>query len=80
MRSRPDRLRAYLIAGLVVAAVLSVVGNKADSPLVGWLSFAVFLCSIALYLSWRRAALAERRARVFDREAKTDETGPRSDQ
>ncbi len=34
-----------------------------------------------LYVSWRRAALRERRGRVFDREAKTtDETRTRSDQ
>jgi uncharacterized membrane protein YfcA len=77
---RPNTLRTLLIAILIVAAVLSVVGKKADSPFVGWVSFAVFLCGIAVYLSWRRAVLAERRGRVFDREAKTDETGPRSDQ
>ena len=80
MPRRPDALRGLLIAILVVAAVLSVVGQKTDSPFVGWVSFAVFLCAIAVYLSWRRAVLAERRGRVFDREAKTDETGPRSDQ
>jgi hypothetical protein len=77
---RPDQLRALLIAILVVAAVLSVVGNKTGSPFVGWLSFAVFLCGIAVYFRWRRAVLAERRARVLDREAKTDETGPGTDQ
>ena len=80
MPRRPDALRGLLIAILVVAALLSVVGQKTDSPFVGWVSFAVFLCAIAVYLSWRRAVLAERRGRVFDREAKTDETGPRSDQ
>ena len=78
MRSRT--LRLWLIGVLALAAVISVVGNKADSPWIGWLSFAVFLCGIFVYLSWRRAVLAERRDRVFDREAKTDETGPRSDQ
>jgi Na+/proline symporter len=77
---RPNQLRALLIAILVVAAVLSVVGNKTHSAFIGWLSFAAFLCGIVVYLNWRRAALAERRARVFDREAKTDETGPGSDQ
>jgi Na+/proline symporter len=77
---RANRLRLYLIIVLVVAAALSVVGNKAESPFVGWLSFAVFLCAIVLYLTWRRAALAERRGRVFDREAKTDETRTRPDQ
>jgi hypothetical protein len=74
-------LRVYLIATLLVAAVISVIGNKKHSPFIGWLSFAVFLGAIAIYVSWRRAALKERRDRVFDREAKTtDETGTRSDQ
>jgi len=65
---------------LVVAAVLSVVGKKEDSPLLGWLSFAVFLGAVVLYVTWRRTALAERRARVFDRESKTDEARTRADQ
>jgi peptidoglycan/LPS O-acetylase OafA/YrhL len=74
-------LRVYLIAALVVAAVISVIGKKTDSPFIGWLSFAVFLTALVIYVSWRRAALRERRGRVFDREAKTtDETGTRSDQ
>jgi hypothetical protein len=61
--------------------VLSIVGNRADSRWIGWASFAVFLCALALYVRWRRAALQERRARVFDREAKTtDETRTRPDQ
>ena len=77
---RANRLRLYLILVLAAAAVLSVVGNKAKSPFLGWLSFAVFLCAIVLYLTWRRTALAERRGRVFDREAKTDETRTRPDQ
>ena len=64
MPRRPDTLRGLLIAILVVAAVLSVVGKKIDSPFVGWVSFAVFLCGIFVYLSWRRAVLAERRART----------------
>jgi hypothetical protein len=33
-----------------------------------------------VYFQWRRTAREERRARVFDREAKTDETGAGSDQ
>ena len=41
MRSRT--LRLWLIGVLALAAVISVVGNKADSPWIGWLSFAVFL-------------------------------------
>jgi hypothetical protein len=75
-----NTLRVYLIVVLALAAVLSVVGNKSHSPFLGWLSFAVFLCSVVLYFTWRRAALQERRDRVFDREAKTDETGTRTDQ
>ena len=78
---RADRLRLYLVLVLVVAAILSVVGKKADSPFVGWLSFAVFLGALVLYVTWRRTALQERRARVFDRESKTpDETRTRTDQ
>ena len=73
-------LRVYLIGVLVLAAALSVVGNKSKSPILGWASFAVFLCAIALYFAWRRTARQERRARVFDREAKTDETRTRPDQ
>jgi hypothetical protein len=78
---KANALRAWLILALVVAAVISVVGKKAGSALVGWLSFAVFLCAVVLYVSWRRAASQERRARVFDREAETtDETRARPDQ
>jgi hypothetical protein len=74
-----NALRVRLIALLVVAAVLSVVGNKSNSPFLNWLGFAVFLGALALYVTWRRAALRERRGRVFDREAKTtdaDRTRP----
>jgi len=78
---KANALRAWLILALVVAAVISVVGKKADSPIVGWLSFATFLCALVLYVSWRRAALRERRGRVFDPEAQTtDETRARPDQ
>jgi uncharacterized membrane protein len=76
---RADRIRLWLIGLLVVAAVISVVGKKANSPAIGWISFAVFLVAVVLYVRWRRAALAERRGRVFDRESKTDDetrTGP----
>jgi membrane protein implicated in regulation of membrane protease activity len=75
-----NALRLWLIALLAVAAVVSVIANKANSPWIGWVSFVLFLCSIVLYFHWRRTARQERRARVFDREAKTDETGARSDQ
>jgi uncharacterized membrane protein YfcA len=78
---RADRLRLYLILVLIVAAVVSVVGNKSSSPFLGWVSFAVFLGALALYVTWRRTALRERRGRVFDREAKTaDEDRTRTDQ
>jgi Na+/proline symporter len=75
-----NALRLRLIVVLALAAVLSIVGNKSNSPLLGWVSFAVFLGALALYVTWRRAALRERRGRVFDREAKTtDEDRTRSD-
>ena len=60
---RADALRMWLIAVLAVAGVISVVANKADSPFLGWLSFAVFLCALVVYVRWRRTALAERRER-----------------
>ena len=75
-----NRLRAILIGTLVVAALISVIGNKTGSAWIGWVSFVAFVCAVALYVAWRRTALQERRGRVFDREAKTDETVPRSDQ
>ncbi|HZQ83155.1 MAG TPA: hypothetical protein VFB25_14360 [Gaiellaceae bacterium] len=77
---RPDTLRWQLIGVLVVAAVVSAIGTQLHNAFIGWAGFAVFLCAIALYLRWRRAALAERRGRVFDPEAKTDETRARPDQ
>jgi uncharacterized protein (DUF58 family) len=76
---RAGTLRVWLIGALAVAAIVSVVANKAGSSLLGWVSFAVFCCAVVLYARWRRAALAERRARVFDRESKTDEDRARPD-
>jgi type VI protein secretion system component VasK len=82
----PNRLRAALIAALILAAVLNVAGTKEHSQFVGWLSFAVFLVGVFLYTWWRREVLRRRRARVLDREAQTtrsethDETGTRTDQ
>ena len=72
----PNRLRAALIAALVVAAVLNVVGMKEHSRFVGWLSFAFFLVGVFLYVGWRREVVRLRRARVLakevlDREAQT---------
>ena len=63
----PNRLRAVLIALLVVAAAVSVIAKKADSPWLGWLSFAFFMVGVAVYFRWRAAV----RAKVFDQEAKT---------
>ena len=77
---RANTLRLWLIGVLAVAGIVSVVANKANSPWIGWVSFALFLCAVVMYFQWRRTALAERRARVFDREAKTDETRTRPDQ
>ena len=38
---RAGALRLYLIGALVLAAVLSVVGKKTNSPWIGWVSFVV---------------------------------------
>jgi Kef-type K+ transport system membrane component KefB len=71
---RLDDLRLRLIVLLALAAALSVAGNKLhDRWLVG-LSYAVFAVAAFLILRARRGA------RVFDREAKTDETGARPDE
>jgi hypothetical protein len=82
----PNRLRAALIAALILATVLNVVGMKEHSRFLGWLSFAFFLVGVFLYAGWRREVLRRRRARVLDREAQTPvsetpyETGTRTDQ
>ena len=73
MSRHPDGLRGVLIAILVVAAVLSVVGNKTHSPWIGWLSFVAFLCAVVVYLRWRRAVLAERRGVQTPVEEETDD-------
>ena len=78
MRART--LRLWLIGLVVVAAVVSFAGSRTESRLVSWLGFAVFLCAVFLYAVWRREIARERAARVFDREAKTDETRTRPDQ
>jgi hypothetical protein len=75
-----DRLRWQLIAVLVLAAIVSGVANALHDKVVGAVGFVVFLGGVVMYARWRRAAIQERRARVFDREAKTDETGTRTDQ
>jgi uncharacterized membrane protein YfcA len=75
-----DRIRILLIALIVAAAVVSYVGNRSNSRVVSSLGFGVFLVAVLVYPYWRRAVRRERDARVFDREAKTDETGSRTDQ
>jgi uncharacterized membrane protein YfcA len=77
---RAQRIRVWLIALIVAAAVISFVGNRQDSRVLNGLGFGVFLVAVGVYAYWRRAVRSERAARVFDREAKTDETGPRTDQ
>ena len=79
MRSA-SALRLWLIGLLVIAAVISYAGTSTKSPFLGWLGFAVFLVAVFIYATWRKAVRDERAARVFDREAKTDETGTRADQ
>jgi hypothetical protein len=76
---RPGTLRLSLIGMLLLAAIVSVVANTSGSPFLRWLSFALFLCAVAVWARWRRAVLAERRGRVFDREAKTTEDRTRPD-
>jgi uncharacterized membrane protein YfcA len=63
-----------------VAAVVSFFGNRADNKILNAIGFGAFLGAVLLYAYWRRAVRQERAARVFDREAKTDETRTRPDQ
>jgi hypothetical protein len=70
----------WVIALIVVAAVLRFVGGRAGSNVVNALGLGAFLGAVLLYVYWRRAVRSERAARVFDREAKTDETRTRPDQ
>jgi uncharacterized membrane protein YfcA len=74
------RLRIWVIGLIVVAAVLSFIGSSQNLRVVYGLGFGVFLVAVCVYALWRRAVRNERAARVFDREAKTDETGTRADQ
>jgi uncharacterized membrane protein YfcA len=74
------RLRLYVIGLVVVAAVVSFFGNRADNKVLNAIGFGAFLGAVLLYAYWRRAVRNERAARVFDREAKTDETRTRPDQ
>jgi uncharacterized membrane protein YfcA len=77
---RAAQLRIWVIGLIVAAAVISFIGNRADSKAINAIGFGIFLAAIFLYAYWRRAVRNERAARVFDREAKTDETRTRSDQ
>ncbi len=76
---KANRQRWELIAALILTAVVTAVGTQSHNTIVGWLGFVLLLAAITLFVRWRRTALAERRARVFDREAKTDEAGTRPD-
>ncbi len=80
--SRPSakQLRVLLIGLIVVAAVVNFLGNRDHNRLVGGLSFLIFLTAVCVYAIWRRTVRQERAGRVFDREAKTDETRTRADQ
>jgi uncharacterized membrane protein YfcA len=78
MRART--LRLWLIGLVVAAAVISFAGSRSDNHIVSSLGFGVFLCAVLVYGLWRREIARERAARVFDREAKTDETRTRPDQ
>lgn len=73
-------VRYGMIALLAVAAVLSVVAKKLDSPWIGWVSVIAFIGAVFLYVNWRREVAARRRATVLDREAKTAETRTRTDE
>ena len=74
------RLRVLLITLIVVSAVISLIGNRSGSAVLNGLGAGLFLTAVAVYAFWRRAVRDERAAKVFDREAKTDEAGTRTDQ
>jgi len=77
---RAAQLRVWVIGLIVAAAVISFVGNRSGSKVVNAIGLGAFLAAVFLYAYWRRAVRTERAARVFDREAKTDETRTRTDQ
>ena len=74
-----DRIRFWVIALIAAAAVVSFLGGRSHSHVVSALGFGIFLVAVWVYAYWRRAVRRERAARVFDREAKTDEAGTRTD-
>jgi hypothetical protein len=69
-----DTKRWQLIAVVAAAAVINGIATHTHSRILGWIGVTLLFVAVALFLRWRRAALAERRGRVFAREAKTDET------
>jgi len=79
MSSR-ERVRVTLIALFAIAAVLNVTGNETGARPVVILSYVCFFAGVLVFMNWRRRLAQTRRARVFDREAKTDETRTRPDE
>ena len=75
-----QRVRGLLIGLIAVAGVLNFFANREHNRLLGGASFLVFLSAVMLYAYWRRIVRRQRAAKVFDREAKTDETRTRADQ
>jgi uncharacterized membrane protein len=76
----PQQVRVLLIALIAIAAVLNFFATREYNRLLGGASFLVFLVAVMLYAYWRRVVRRARAGRVFDREAKTDETRTRPDQ
>jgi hypothetical protein len=77
---KASQLRVVVIGLIIAAAVISFIGNRSGDKVVNAIGLGAFLAAVFLYAYWRRAVRAERAARVFDREAKTDETRTRTDQ
>ena len=75
-----QRVRVLLIGLIAVAGVLNFLATRSHSRVLGGASFFVLLLAVMLYAYWRRLVRRQRAARVFDREAKTDETRTRADQ
>lgn len=75
-----DQKRWQLIAVVALAAVVNAIATHLHSRVLGFVGLALLFLAIGLFLRWRRTALAERSGRVFDREAKTDETRTGPDQ
>jgi hypothetical protein len=75
-----QRVRVLLIVLIAIAAVINFFATREHSRLLGGASFLVFLVAVMLYAYWRRVVRRARGGRVFDREAKTDETRTRADQ